>query len=425
MNRRIKFLGYLVLVVSTFIITACGGGKTGVILWSPDTEILQNNQLVKVEYAGDEELIIQATIDGKRQNISVESWRIFNAPSASAAKKYQNEYRDFAAVTAISQRNALPMREETNASSDIIYRLREGEIAKVLDRSGSTEEIGNMNEYWYYLLAEDGSRGYTYGYYLAIQNIQEDTTESSSSSDEQLQTILDTPWKPQAFQEMIENNRINTRYFDERYGLFFHKSTQQVEIYLPDFHRTFDYENIEKTSWNSYFLPGAEITIRLRESDNLLVQFPANNKMRTEIFAHIEVDFADLLQQEIEKQQQQLQQITTNGTQLHSTAYGSISIQSDGRFRWSNYGMLQDRIIPAGAGNTGQILLDYHLSRNLQSRYSGVLAFQFDQEPDNVVFLYEQTADGIRLTYAPDNTIDQFIVQNVSTSPTILFFRYQ
>jgi hypothetical protein len=92
-------------------------------------------------------------------------------------------YGEWAPYFGVAEIQALPVREfmATDPSSSIVYRLREGERVKIIGRTPETVEVGGLNDYWFEILTENGTRGYVFGYRLDVIDAQGISTEKGRS----------------------------------------------------------------------------------------------------------------------------------------------------------------------------------------------------------------------------------------------------
>ena len=87
------------------------------------------------------------------------------------AKKYREQfvqYQDWYAVNMNPQ--GLVIRSAAESKADQVYRLRPRQTVKILDQVTNTITLGNIEGKWYEVLTEDGIRGFTFDYYLRIED---------------------------------------------------------------------------------------------------------------------------------------------------------------------------------------------------------------------------------------------------------------
>ncbi|MFW5801230.1 MAG: SH3 domain-containing protein [Spirochaeta sp.] len=415
-----------IVLCSAALFFGCSQNKSAVVLWSPSPDQFPHGSIVSVISEGEDTSIIKAPNDSEQENLSIESWRIRSFEEAEAARDFHDAYQQVADTTAVSQRNALPMRAESNSSAPITYRLREGEEIKILSQSDEPVEVGNLQDFWYEGLTDSGITGYVFGFYLNLLDpTSEIQDERDEILDERLKSLLSSVWRPIEFRRMIEEEQIIPDRLRPRYGLFFNTEEQRIDIVLRQNSFVLGYDEIQQTNSRTYLFTGADTTVQFVADDEVQVQFPVGNRTQSESFVILEEDIEDLRTAEFARRQIMLEQILEGGTELSSTAYGTIQLQPDGSFEWTGLERLQPRIIPSDAENSGMIEFTYFRDPSLQAQYQGTVAFRFTGSDTPVVFLYEKVNNGLRLTYVPRNTISNQTVESVSLSPTILFFQYQ
>ncbi|AFG37876.1 SH3 domain-containing protein [Spirochaeta africana] len=421
--RCISCASCITLTALVLLLASCGTETSAVVLWSPDTDMMANGSVVTVVSEGSDSAIIRLPEDGS--NHTVDLWRIAIFPSAAEAANYAEKYEAVAETTAVSQRNALPVRQEPRSNSSIVYRLREGETIKVIGHTDTPVIEGNLEDFWYEVLTDSGVHGHVFGFHLqlidpstALEQDREDML------DEQLQALLVEQWRPIGFRRMINDRQIDLQRLRSRYGLFFDTEEQRIDIVLSGDSFVYGYDEIQQTNSSSYLFTGADVQIRFLADDEIRVQFPVGSRTQSESFVLIDDDLGEIREREEQRREDLLASLREGGNELSSTAYGTIVLNQDGTFMWSGYDRLQPRVLPAGLSGTGELDFSYFLSRELRSQYDGAVGFRFDGRQQTVVFLFELINSGLRLTHAPDSTISNSVVESVSMSPTILFFQY-
>jgi hypothetical protein len=61
------------------------------------------------------------------------------------------------------------VRAHPTLGAEILGHLERGDRVEVLERSGLRESIGEMNDFWYRILTEDGLAGWAYGHFIDLQ----------------------------------------------------------------------------------------------------------------------------------------------------------------------------------------------------------------------------------------------------------------
>ncbi|WP_460055040.1 SH3 domain-containing protein [Spirochaeta dissipatitropha] len=414
----------LTVTAVLLIISSCSRNPSAIILWSENPEELPHGSLLSVVSQGQDSSIVFALDDSEQRNISVHNWRIRIFEDEDEARAFYESYKDYAGTSAVSKRNALPVRAAANSSGRIVYRLHFDEEIKILDQGEEPSVEGGMEDFWYRILTHGGVEGYVFGFHLQLVDPGAVITEEREGLlDEQLQHLLLSDWRPLEYLEMIRNQRIRPERISARNGLFFDTDEQRIDIVTHSNSWIFAYDSIQTLNSRSYLFTGADITVQFREHSDIQVQFPDGGRQNIERFVILEEDLREIVDAEFSRRDNIFRRLKEQGNQLDSTAYGTIVFQEAG-FTWEGFQRLQPRIIPSTAGNEGNIDFGYYMSRNLSTMYDGVMGLSFSNTREQVVFLYELVGDGLRLTHAPENTIRDRVVESVSLSPTILFFTY-
>ncbi|MCK4515775.1 MAG: hypothetical protein KAU31_10985, partial [Spirochaetaceae bacterium] len=226
-RSAIRFL--IVILAVTATLTGCGRRLGyGVLLWSEDEDKIASGSLVSVVSESDLQDIYvirpEANSDesGSGQ-MTVARWRVRFFEIEEDAVGAADAYQELATVYARSGRNALPMRNDPELKTgNIAYRLREGEVVKLIGREDEETDLSGLVSYWYLALTETGIEAYVFGYELSLFDPQNPDAEFAESGtvDPLLQLLLDNVWRPIYFVDMIVNGAYDLGLFHEEYGLF-------------------------------------------------------------------------------------------------------------------------------------------------------------------------------------------------------------
>ncbi|AEE16455.1 SH3 domain-containing protein [Treponema brennaborense] len=58
------------------------------------------------------------------------------------------------------------VRSEPNLKCETLDYVNKGDSVKILDRSTDKQQIGDMNDYWYNVELQNGTKGWVYGAYI-------------------------------------------------------------------------------------------------------------------------------------------------------------------------------------------------------------------------------------------------------------------
>jgi hypothetical protein len=82
--------------------------------------------------------------EGRDQYIEIERWRLARAANRNELEELRQRYEPWAPYFGVAEIQALPVRQfmATDPTSAIVYRLREGERVKIIDRTPEEVEVG-------------------------------------------------------------------------------------------------------------------------------------------------------------------------------------------------------------------------------------------------------------------------------------------
>jgi hypothetical protein len=383
--------------------------------------------LVTINDSSDVEETYTVSPPEDRGRETVPQWRVEVFGSEERAAEFAAEFEDYAQTFASAERQALPVREDADRTSNIVYRMRRGEEAKVIARSDQPSDEAGFVDYWYEVLTEDGSRGWVFGYYLSgIEGSGGGTEESGPIDDPLLSRFLSTTWRPVYFARMLESGRIDLERFRTDYGLFPEPEENRIRLHLEDQSATFEYEGWSRGRSNEFVARGAAFSVIVRSENSISVRYTIDGEGYNIAMQSIERDIAQVRRQEQERRAERYASLRSRGNRLVSNAYGNILLRDDGAFQWAQYSRLVPSVIPASAGPSGYIRFDHFLSESLTEEYEGALSFRFvGAENQPAVFLYQFVSGGLRLAHAPSDNIRDKVVLRESLSPVIIFFSFE
>jgi len=336
--------------------------------------------------------------------------------------------------------------------------------------------IDGIDGHWYEVLTNDGVLGYSFDANLKVYNSSDQNQQQTSVGQLQLKDILSTTYRPQYFQQMIDNNRIDLKKFGPRFGFFADPQTKRVRIVMPDYSLTFDYTNIKNLGPNDYSFEGTPVEMIAQTPDQIrLLYSDSKGNQYDQTFVKVSEDIGFLVEKE-KNRRLQLYTVFLDKTPFSSDYYGKIDLGPNMGFTWTGFSRLVPDIIPAGAGSSGIVDFPLYLSDSLKGQYDGVISFVFgatpipgtgpgsnanlaaipatspgsggggngsgssasattsgaatqansQQNPSNpaVDFLYSFADGGVKLTYVPPSTISNDTVTGVSSTPIIIFFSF-
>jgi len=429
--HRNRFVLVIWTVAVTVLLSSCGPRDIGtaVVLWPPDGSTISAGSMLPVvsqsERTGDYTL----RTGEKGQTVTVPEWRVAFYEDSNAARKRAEAYADYKDMFARSELTALPVRKEQDRMSDLVYRLRDGEVMKVLDRSAEQSNEAGYVAYWYHVLTRDGTEGWVFGYYLTVYRSDGTILHSpnTQTQDKALDAFLQSTWRPDYFAEMLASGHINLQTFKPEYGLFPDPEHNQIRLSLPDQNILFDYTDIVNVAPKQYMAEGSSLQIILRDEKSASIRYTLNGQGHSLAIQTLDVDLQKVIDQEKARRQAKLEELYTRGPVLTSSAYGTVSVYEDGSFRWTGYQSLVPSVIPRNAGSDGTLSFRLFLSKQLEGNFDGVISLHFSNMPEDtyVDFLYQYRNSGVRLVSVSAENVQDNVVLQEGLSPIVVFMSFQ
>jgi len=415
----------LILAVAATLIGCDRKIGYGVLLWSPDEDQISSGSVVSVLSESD----IQDTYGIRDEETSTEAtvdrWRVRFFETEEEAQSEAAAYAELATVYARSGRNALPMRSAPEIKDDnIVYRLRDGEVIKIIDRAEEETNLSGLVSYWYTALTDTGIQAHVFGYELQLFDPTDPSADfaTSGSTDPLIQLLLDNVWRPVYFVDMIANGTYDLDLFQEKYGLFPNPDENTLKLVLPYHTIDFTYDALTNVGPRKYLAEGTSLQMTFNRGDELSLQYVYEDRQYILAMQRVDGNIQDYVDAELERRDAIYQELLDRGPVFTSGSYGRITLLEDNEFIWTGYERLVPAAIPDGLGTTGKVILDLYLSSQLTANYDGVVSFKFDGAPSPVTFIYALVPDGIRMVYVPETDIDEYVVTGSGVSSITLFF---
>lgn len=438
----------------------------GVVLWNVETPAIPSGTLVPVYIKSnidnvyvigvpkEYQVLPEKKSDPVVDKVEVPLWQIQYFPSKSKATEYSKAFSDYAPLYAETLQDGLPIRSDPDNSARRVYRLRQGQVIKVLDKaegnpamSGSSPLPGD----WLKVLTEDGAIGYCFSYRLRIFEIEAGLNVAVApqnsaipEEDRVLESVLSKNWYPDWYKDMVDNQTIDLDSLTAQWGFFPNQDTGIIHLALPDFDKTYSYSSITKVDTNSWRFEGTTLQITLRDENLLAVQYQVTGgAQKTSLFVALSTPVNDIIAQEKERRLVLLRAIAQQGPTFQSENYGRLSFSDTGSFTWDGYDLLVPQIIPATVRGTGTIAMRLFIREALRATYDGAFTLYFNPrsalqggsentaaagangptlDSTAINFLYKVEPSGLRLEYLPPSTIDGNMVLQRSSSPIIMYF---
>ncbi len=430
-SRNIRRITWLLLAgAAVFLLltmpTGCsvGGDGWGVILWSHDESTHPTGSIIPVVNVSQLNSTYDIRVDRRSPVESVPQWRLSLHKRKSQAEDFLVEFAEYADLYAVANLDGLPVREERDAGAKRTYKLREGEIVKILFRDEEKSIEGDFEGYWYQVLTDGGVTGYSFGIYLEVLTAaQLAARDLSEEEDEFLEQFLSSSFRPKYYRNMLVTRRIDLDRFLPDYGIFPDPDRSVLHIVAEDHSSTIEYTNISRGTEDSYRFEGSTLLMIVKHTYEVNLQYADGGIQYSEDYVRIDPDIDLLIIAELERRAALFEELYAAGNTMSSSAYGTITLTEGGGFYWDGYERLVPEVISRLAGNSGLVDFRLHLGSTLLESYDGIISFLFSTT-ETVHFLYRVEDQGIRykrLVHEPED--QNLLIEEEGNSPIVIFFR--
>ncbi|MCL2214867.1 MAG: SH3 domain-containing protein [Treponema sp.] len=436
MQRKIR-ISIVVAAVIAIILSSCSRMGYGVLLWSTDSPPVDSGTVLPVYIKSNIEKIwvvgVPETVSRDRDfKMEIPLSQMEFVGSRKKANEWAVEFAPYAMVYAENLQDRLPIRSSPDNNSSQVYRLRLGEIIKILSLVNGVPPISTTGDplpgAWYRVMTSDGVTGYCFSYRLRIFNQYDKSVQTAnlrgSEPDPELDNVLSKTWSAESYLQMINSRRINIQELEKNYRFDPGFETGVARIILPDIERQFIYERIIPDGDRAWAFEGANLQMVLRNNSTLAVQFSDGDVRRTIVFNALSNSISDIVLQEEARRENQFMDIYNLGPAFTSLNYGTITFLQTGDFVWNGFALLVPQLIPYQANGTGSISMDIFIAPSLEGNNTGAFSMQFAGVSANSViyFMYIIDDQSLRLEAVPDFAIENNIITRRAASPTVLYF---
>ncbi|MCL2602068.1 MAG: SH3 domain-containing protein [Treponema sp.] len=345
-------------------------------------------------------------------------------------------FAPYALLYAETLQSGLPIRETPDNVSRRVYRLREGDIIKILHPVNGQAVIGTDGEplpgRWFRVLTQDGTAGYCFSFRLRVFEHTDGPLVASSEEryqeeyDPELERLLSRTWSPESFGTMVSTRRLNLNELAKQWNFDAGLETGTARIRTADIDRSFSYTQIRSSGGSTWRFEGTTLQMSLRNENTLAVQFTEPGGMlRTFNFVALPTRVDDIIHQETVRREALFRNIFQHGPEFTSTNFGTLKLAENGRFTWTGNMLLTPQVIPHSALGSGLVEMSLFLSNQIAQQHAGAFTMYFDgvggaRFPVN--FMYSLDAHGLRLEHAPQTSMDGLTVVRRSSSPLVIYF---
>ena len=432
-NMKKLFIPLLFLL--SLILTSCGDKIMGysVVLWTIPEQQIKSGDIVPVYIKSNISHVYVIGTEGG-EKIEVALWQLTEPVKKGKIKNVAAKYEENAATYASVKLDGLPCRAEPVNTAKQVYRLRKGEVIKILYKGkGQAPMAGKtaLEGDWYRILTDDGTLGWCFSYNLNLyetdstgQRIGGAEIAEEVEEDEHWQTIASNVWYPDYFRTMIDGGNIDLGLIHPLYKFTIDEENKKVSLNTTSIHEGWDFDGFTKTDDNEYSLNGISLKIIYRRANYIVLRYTdSSGKPQDLNFVTMTENISDIVNAEKERRSRSYLQIYTHGPIYSSSSYGKLEFKEDGSFRWTGFKLLVPSVIDAGTKSTGSAQVKYSLSKDLAASYDGVLTMKFDGMANEVNFLYKLDGNALRLEDTTGASFNGSQLKTRGVSPVIVYMK--
>jgi len=430
------------VALPVLLLSSCGmrAAGYGVVLWGEMQSALQTGITVPIvrEAPINSNYLVLVPGEPRPREFAMGRIRFFRARADAA--RFSQTFAPFVQSWAVSMKQdppPLPIRDQASQDGRVIYKLKPGQLMKVVGRSEGKETIQQYADYWYEVVTEDGYSGFVFGYYLKVFSTAGDPVQEAQrilSQDDALDRILSNTWRPDWFREMMARGAIDLAIFRDDIGLFPSPSDKVMRLVLPQYSLEFHYTDVQKLGESTYVFTGSDLRVSVLDDQRISIYYHYKDQRVAGLYTLIPGEVTDLVTAEQKRRQAIFDGITAKGASLTSSAYGTIALSDGMRFSWTGYQKLVPSLISSDVNGKGRVDFPLHAAKDLAGTYDGVITFVFDKGGDSgpagstgpagssVSFLYKAVPGGLRFTSLDSDSVNNLVVTHPGISPAVIFF---
>lgn len=432
-NKRIFFT--LILIFILFHFNSCSSANKlfGIILYPKGLNIkteIHSGSIVKLFDQNENNYFFK--YNGKKYLIPKPFMLTFE--SIENAQKFKEDFIIYQNAFAAVSVNGLKLRDTPAEYSRIIHRLEKNEIIKIINRSKKQGEADGEKDYWYLAVTQDGLRGYCFGYYLDVYEsnswsapeIYNEKPESKKITNDFINKLLSTTWRPYYLYERLENGVIDFDLIQRDIGLTFDEKNKIIKIIMPN--KTFEtnYYNIKRSSYNTYSFWDSSVVVQNISEREIIVSYKIRDKLIKQRFVKLNVPLSQIIEKAHKLQTESLEMLLKKTKHYKSDVYGYLRIQDNGTFYWETTDILQSHIMHVPETMKGDITFIPTNSPEIKTNYDGSFVLHNIIKSPNIkiFFLYRLYEKGIQLRYIPEKCIENNKIQELPEIQIIMFFNF-
>jgi hypothetical protein len=433
-----RLFGFLFLCA--LVCSSCARLGWGVLLWATEEPPIPSGTVLPVYIRSNIDRVWVVGVprafrsEGGLDKAEVPLARLELVGGRGKARRRAKAFAEYARIYAENLQDGLPIRDGPDNSGRRVYRLRTGEIIKILEKVEGTPAISGSGEPlagdWYRVLTRDGSTGYCFSYRLQLFDyyggpLIAAPMEQEDIASPELDALMAKVWSPESYGQMIQSRRVNIEELSRRWGFDPGQDTGIARIYLSDLDRSFSYSSIRPDGDRAWRFEGTSLRMNLRSDTSLSVQFTdTNSATRTLLFTALPAGVDDLIMQENARREAIFHAVYSQGPVFTSNNYGTIVFSEDGELNWTGFDLLIPLVIPERVSGRGRVAMDLFLTPSFEERYNGACTVYFTGFGGEtaVHFMYNLDSQGLRLELVPNYCIEDGVVTRRDSAPILLYF---
>ena len=404
-----------------------------VVLWNiPERQISAGDVIPVYIKSNISHVYVAGLSDDDRFEVPL--WQLTEPLKKSKAEKEALKYQEYAHTYASAKIDGLPIRNATVNTSKQVYRLRKGEVIKVLFKGEGQAVMAGQNALegdWLRVLTDDGTIGWCFSYNLALfetdasgERVGGEEIVAEEETDAAIETVISTTWYPDYFRSLIDSGNIDISKLNASYKFTIDIENKKVNLNTYEIHKSWDYEGYSKVEDKAYSLKNIPIVIYYKSAGFIVLRYTGESGKPEDLnFVTILADINELVQNERARRSEAYSKVYAHGPRFSSGTWGKLELNQDGSFRWTGYKQLVTQaIVNSNAKNGGTVSVKYTIAKSLQDSYDGVLSFKFDGTNDEVNFFYKLESDGMRFEDASSAVLEGNMFKTRGSGALILYF---
>lgn len=434
-----KRILFFLFILSSFFLISCKDKVIGysVVLWNNPEQEIKSGDVLPVYIKSN---ISHVYIAGKNlnlkeneQKIEIPLWQLTEPVKKSKLSAIKEKYQENARTYANVKTDGLPCRAEPVNTAKQVYRLRKGEIIKILYKgNGQAPMTGGkpLPGEWYKILTDNGTTGWCFSYNLDLFETDDNGNRIGGNDfvdevqeDEIYKLIVSNVWYPEEFRSLIDLEDIDLSKIHPSYRFTIDEENKKVSLNTQKIHESWIYEGYSKIDDREYELKNISIKIIYRKADYIVVRYTDETGKPQDLnFVTIKEDLNEIISKEKQRRSEELMNLWYKGP-YSSQSYGKLSFTEDNLFKWTGFKLLVPSVIPAGSKNNGSAQIKYSVSKALKNDYDGIVTFTFEGSSQEINFLYKMDEGGLKLEDTIGASFKGNQITSRGVSPVIIFFK--